>query len=68
MNEKQRLLLYWKAPHDWSIYINQHNQVVLSNVDNGIINDVIFGEETLISVIQKVMKTLGFKKKRGIVV
>jgi len=68
MSSKQDLLLYWKAPTGWSIFINGSQEVVLFHMENGVEQKIRFSRDTNIKSIEKVMKTIGFKKKRGIVV
>lgn len=62
------LLLYWKQPKNWNLSIDENHNVVLRSIGTGVVSEIVFPSDTDIKVIEGVLKHLGFKKKRKVVV
>lgn len=65
---KNNLLLYWKPPKSWVLSINKDYEVVARGIENGIVKEITFSSDMPLDVIETVLRALGFKKKRRVVV
>lgn len=65
---RTNLLLYWKQPKNWNLSIDANHSVILRSIGTGSVSEIVFPSDTDIKIIEGVLKHLGFKKKRKVVV
>lgn len=64
---KHELVLYWKMPEGFDLQVFPNNEVWVRWNENGTLQQVTFAPDVTMKTIEGVLKFLGGRKKRSVV-